>query len=35
MLLQGIQMLDLTRLLPDPFCSLLLADMGCDVVKVE
>ena len=28
-------MLDLTRLLPGPFCSLLLADMGADVLKVE
>ena len=28
-------MLDLTRLLPGGFCSLLLADLGADVVKVE
>jgi crotonobetainyl-CoA:carnitine CoA-transferase CaiB-like acyl-CoA transferase len=35
MLLQAIRVLDLTRLLPGPFCSMLLADMGCDVVKVE
>jgi len=27
--------LDLTRLLPGAYCSLLLADMGADVVKVE
>jgi alpha-methylacyl-CoA racemase len=27
--------LDLTRLLPGGFCSLLLADLGADVVKVE
>ena len=28
-------MLDLTRLLPGGFCSLLLADFGADVIKVE
>ena len=35
MSLEGIGVLDLTRLLPGAFCSLLLADMGADVVKVE
>jgi alpha-methylacyl-CoA racemase len=33
--LQGLRVLDLTRLLPGGFCSLLLADFGADVVKVE
>lgn len=33
--LEGIQILDLSRLLPGPFCSMLLADFGADVVKVE
>ena len=33
--LQGIRVLDLSRLLPGGFCSLLLADAGADVVKVE
>jgi alpha-methylacyl-CoA racemase len=33
--LSDIKVLDLTRLLPGGFCSLLLADLGADVVKVE
>jgi crotonobetainyl-CoA:carnitine CoA-transferase CaiB-like acyl-CoA transferase len=33
--LEGIQILDLSRLLPGPFCSMLLADFGADVIKVE
>ncbi|HEV7529419.1 MAG TPA: CaiB/BaiF CoA-transferase family protein [Solirubrobacteraceae bacterium] len=33
--LDGIRVLDLSRLLPGGFCSLLLADFGADVLKVE
>jgi len=34
-LLKELRMLDLSRLLPGPYCSLLLADLGMEVVKVE
>jgi alpha-methylacyl-CoA racemase len=33
--LDGLTVLDLTRLLPGGFCSLLFSDFGADVVKVE
>lgn len=34
-LLKGQKMLDLSRLLPGPYCSLFLADLGMEVLKVE
>jgi crotonobetainyl-CoA:carnitine CoA-transferase CaiB-like acyl-CoA transferase len=34
-LLKGLKVLDLTRLLPGPFCSMILADYGADILKIE
>ncbi|MFB5284152.1 CaiB/BaiF CoA transferase family protein [Peribacillus sp. Hz7] len=33
--LNGVKVLDLSRLLPGPYCSLIMADYGAEVIKIE
>ena len=33
--LEGVRVVDATRLLPGAYCTMLLSDMGAEVIKVE
>ncbi len=33
--LENVTILDLSRMLPGPYCTMILSDLGADVIRVE